>query len=111
MAALDALLKRLDISTAPRQTEDAVVIHQSSGPMIMSVVQSYQNANDTANRINATFDRIDVLLASISETSKQILEMTKELLRIFKQPGFMEALNAKKQARIENVNASDFNRD
>jgi enoyl-[acyl-carrier-protein] reductase (NADH) len=97
MAALDALLKRLDISTAPRQIEDAVVIHQSSGPVIMSVNQSNQNINDTANRINATFDRIDVLLESISQTSKQILETTKELLRIFKQPGFMEAMNAKKK--------------
>jgi hypothetical protein len=100
MAALDALLKRLDISTAPRQTDDAVVIHQSSGPTIMSINQSFRTINDTLDRINVT-------LVSISEMSKQCLEMTKELLRIVKSPGFMEAFNAKKQARIEAVTVSN----
>jgi len=108
MAALDALLKRLEINTTPRRTENAVVVHHSSGPMIMSVNQSYQNINDTTKRIHATFDRIDVLLGDILETSKQILEMTKELLRIFKQPGFVEAMNAKKRARIEDVKVSNL---
>jgi hypothetical protein len=72
MAALDALFKRLEVNTTPRQTEDAVVIHQSSGPMIMSINQSFRTINDTLDRINVTLD-------SISEMSKQCLEMTKEL--------------------------------
>ena len=117
MAALDALFKRLEVNTIPRQTEDAVVIHQGSGPVIMSLNQSFQNINNSADRMNATFGRMNATLDRINATLDRIeasldscLRMTKELLRIVKMPGFLEAFNAKKQAQIENVEVNIFNR-
>jgi len=127
MEALDTLFKRLEVNTTSQQTKDAVVIHRSSAPIIMSINPTSKSINDFADRIDArfdridaTFDRIDASLSSISKMLKALLEMMKEnvgmmkenfgkseeLLQVYRVRGPAECSMPNNQARIGDIKVS-----